>query len=183
MAIMYIKGLVDSLSNHFKVDFDLFEVAKYFSPKNYDQDLQKLDFFTIRWLGVLCKHFGKGANSFINEEECKGERGSFITRTRNCFKGKSMHSAWQYCCNHEEWEVSFPWTMKLWRALLLLPLSSVACERGFSKMNKIKNKSRNRLSLASLGLAMFVGLNTPKASCPQDVLWEECFDMWKSMRK
>ncbi|KAI5062963.1 hypothetical protein GOP47_0021510 [Adiantum capillus-veneris] len=93
MAIMYIKGLVDSLSNRFKVDFDLFEAAKYFSPKDYDQDLQKLDFFTIRWLDVLCKQFGKGANSFINEEECKGECISFITRIRNCFKGDNQGSS------------------------------------------------------------------------------------------
>ncbi|MCO5564284.1 hypothetical protein L7F22_017944 [Adiantum nelumboides] len=59
MVIMYIKGLVEALSNRFKVDFDLFEAAKYFSPKDYDQDLQKLDFFSNMWLDVLCKNFGE----------------------------------------------------------------------------------------------------------------------------
>ncbi|MCO5554184.1 hypothetical protein L7F22_007710 [Adiantum nelumboides] len=73
MAIMYIKGLVEALSNCFKVDFDLFEAAKYFSPKDYDQDLQKLDFFSNVWLDVLCKNFGESVKSFINEVEFKGE--------------------------------------------------------------------------------------------------------------
>ena len=64
----------------------------------------------------------------------------------------------------------------------MLPLSLVACERGFSKMNKIKDKFPNRLSLNMLSLAMFVGLNTPKLKHVEDVLWDECFDAWKHLK-
>ncbi|MCO5571175.1 hypothetical protein L7F22_024909 [Adiantum nelumboides] len=58
----------------------------------------------------------------------------------------------------------------------------LSCERGFSKMNKIKNKFRNQLSLGSLSLLMFVGLNTPKVEKLGEVLWSECFEAWKNMK-
>lgn len=178
----YVRGITTSLWDRFKNDFAIFEASKFFSPKHYDHELEKLDAISKEWLNVLCKHFGVGEGSFLNEELCKGERRSFITRMRNCFKGKDMHSAWLDTSNHDEWEHSFPSTMKLWRALLVLPLSSVECERGFSKMNKVKTKLRNQLSLGSLNLAMFVSMNTPKVTNPEHVLWDECFDAWKSMK-
>ncbi|MCO5577258.1 hypothetical protein L7F22_031085 [Adiantum nelumboides] len=179
----YIKSLMQSLWDRFKADFDVFEATKYFSPKHYDGELEKLDVSSRNWLEVLCKHFSRGDDSFLNDQECKGERRSFVTRMRNCFKGKDMYAAWSDTNNHDEWEHSFPWTMKLWRALLVLPLSTVACERGFSKMNKIKSKFRNQLSLDSLNLLMFINMNTPKVVAPSDILWNECFDAWKGAKK
>ena len=48
------------LCDHFKNDFDVFEVRKYFCPKLYDKDLDKLDACIREWLQVLCNHFKKG---------------------------------------------------------------------------------------------------------------------------
>ncbi|MCO5564222.1 hypothetical protein L7F22_017880 [Adiantum nelumboides] len=90
----YISSIVQALWERFRVDFDIFQAAKYFSPKDYDIELEKLDVSSRDWLQTLCNHFGKGESAFLNADECKGERRSFITRMRNCFKGKDMHAAW-----------------------------------------------------------------------------------------
>ncbi|GJP58264.1 hypothetical protein CLOP_g22945 [Closterium sp. NIES-67] len=43
--------------------------------------------------------------------------------------------------DNNEWQRSYPNILKLWQALAVLPLSTVECERGFSKQNLIKSWS------------------------------------------
>ena len=46
-------------------------------------------------------------------------------------------------------------------AMLCLELSSVCCERGFSCMNRIKCKARNRMYVETLDCLMMIELNGP----------------------
>jgi len=45
-----------------------------------------------------------------------------------------------------------------------LPVSTAACERGFSRMNVICSALRTRLSIAHLSSLMFVGMEGPPMS-------------------
>ena len=53
-----------------------------------------------------------------------------------------MHEAWRMFCKMKDWQDSFPHLMKLWQATLVIPSSTVSCERGFSKQNLIKEMKR-----------------------------------------
>ena len=51
---------------------------------------------------------------------------------------------------------------KLMAISMVLPVSSVECERGFSKQNIIKTQLRCRLTIESLEQLMRVSLNGPR---------------------
>jgi hypothetical protein len=51
------------------------------------------------------------------------------------------------------------------------------CERGFSKLNRIKNDDRSRLSLETLDMLMFLSLSAPHAL--NEVDWNATYDVWK----
>ncbi|MCO5571221.1 hypothetical protein L7F22_024957 [Adiantum nelumboides] len=82
----YLQSVVHALWNRFSSDLPVFEASKYFSPKDYDSNLENCDACTKEWLQVLCNHFEKGSKPIIVEKECMGERRSFVTRMSNCFK-------------------------------------------------------------------------------------------------
>ncbi|MCO5586511.1 hypothetical protein L7F22_040451 [Adiantum nelumboides] len=88
----YLQSLVNALWDRFKNDFDVFEASKYFSPKDYDNDLEKLDVCSKEWLQVLCKRFGQGSNPIIGEQECMGERRSF----QFCYKDEELLQGKKY---------------------------------------------------------------------------------------
>ena len=64
----------------------------------------------------------------------------------------------------------------------------ITCERGVSKMNKIKSKFLNQLSLSlslknrSL-LLCFRALILENKTKFVGVMWDECFEAWKDMKK
>ncbi|MCO5599196.1 hypothetical protein L7F22_053296 [Adiantum nelumboides] len=66
----YLQSVVHALWNRFSSDLPVFEASKYFSPKDYDSNLEKCDACTKEWLQVLCNHFGKGSKLIIVEKEC-----------------------------------------------------------------------------------------------------------------
>jgi hypothetical protein len=71
-----------------------------------------------------------------------------------------MVGAWEQCGGELEWCESYPNLMKLWKIVLTLPASTASCERGFSKLNHIKNDDRSRLCLKTLDFHL-IGLGDP----------------------
>jgi len=68
--------------------------------------------------------------------------------------------------------------VKLLRTLHILPISSAACERGFSQLNLHQTSLRNRLSVSRINDLMMVSINGPPLSfqCSQicrvvDKIW------------
>ncbi|CAI7845781.1 unnamed protein product [Closterium sp. NIES-54] len=57
-----------------------------------------------------------------------------------------------------DWESAYPNIGRLWIAVAVLPLSTVECERGFSRQNIIKSWVRGSLCDATLGDLMTVSL-------------------------
>ena len=77
----------------------------------------------------------------------------------------------------EQFEAEFPNMIKLMAISRVLPVSSVECERGFSKQNLIKTRLRCSLSIELLDKLMRVSINGPKlpASDPLPI-----FRKWRS---
>ena len=49
-----------------------------------------------------------------------------------------MHNAWDICCKAQSWWQLFPGMMQLWQLYMIIPISTTAFERGFSRQNIIK---------------------------------------------
>ena len=58
---------------------------------------------------------------------------------------------------------------------MTIPISIIACKRGFSRQNIIKNYIRNGLSLETLDALMFISLNAQETS---NICWRDIFNLW-----
>ena len=47
--------------------------------------------------------------------------------------------AWEFASTTPKWSINWPRLSNLWRRVMVLPLSTAICERGFSKQNLIKS--------------------------------------------
>ncbi|KAJ8321756.1 hypothetical protein KUTeg_000227 [Tegillarca granosa] len=71
---------------------------------------------------------------------------------------------------------SYPVVGMLAKRLLVLPVSTVDCERGFSKQNIIKTDLRNSLKISTLENLMRISIKGPSNSA--DFNFEMAFDIW-----
>ena len=110
----------------------------------------------------------------LNVKACEMELYSFIDMLcLNC-EGYTIHEAWRMFCKMKDWDDSFPNLMRLWQATMVIHYSIVACERGLSKKNGIKEIKRNRLSIAHLDDLMRVSLNGLET---HDMQWDRVFEI------
>ena len=63
--------------------------------------------------------------------------------------GMPLKNAWQDFTCTSQCE-TFPNMVRLWQAIFVLPISSVPCERGFSKKNLIKSDRCQCLKVVTL---------------------------------
>ncbi|CAI7862358.1 unnamed protein product, partial [Closterium sp. NIES-53] len=77
---------------------------------------------------------------------------------------QSFHAGLKAILQTNDWQTSYPNLVRLWVAVDVLPLSTVECERGFSRQNVIKSWRRTSLCNAKLGdlLAMNIWRSTRK---------------------
>jgi hypothetical protein len=80
------------------------------------------------------------------------------------------------CGNDREFMINWPTMMSLWQAILVIPTSTVVCERGFSKQNWVKSERRTRLNLDTLDALMRVSLNGLGVEFMD---WDSIFESWK----
>ncbi|CAI7806061.1 unnamed protein product [Closterium sp. NIES-54] len=76
-----------------------------------------------------------------------------------------------------DWRDNYPNLVQLWVAVAVLPLSTVECERGFSRQNIIKSWQRGSLKDAMLGDLMCMSLMEYEPN------WEEIVGIWRSYKK
>jgi hypothetical protein len=88
-----------------------------------------------------------------------------------------MFGAWDLCGGEHERFEGFPCLMQLWKSILVIPASTIVCERGFSKLNQIKNDDISRRSLERLDMLMFLSLIVHHAL--NEVDWNVIYDVWK----
>ena len=78
-----------------------------------------------------------------------------------------------------ELKVMFPNLSKLATIGLLLPMSTVDCERGFSVLSRIKTNIRNRLSSKILNDLMTITVEGPP---PDEFPYDQACDIWAGWR-
>ena len=73
----------------------------------------------------------------------------------------------------------FPNLAKLAAIGLVLPLSTVDCERGFSTLSRVKTDLRNRLINETLNHLLVISIEGPN---PADYPYEQACSLWASRR-
>ncbi|CAI7895321.1 unnamed protein product [Closterium sp. NIES-54] len=76
-----------------------------------------------------------------------------------------------------DWEDAYPNLVKLWMAVAVLPLSTVECERGFSRQNIIKSWLRGAIKDARLSDLICMAL------LPYKPDWMEVVKIWRAYKK
>ncbi|KAH7414777.1 hypothetical protein KP509_14G010700 [Ceratopteris richardii] len=126
------------------------EMAKDFVLK-YPSEEDERERKAIIWLSRLLTRIG---NHVINANGCEKEVKAFVDTLYYGCEGMNFKDAWRVFSNISHWQEAFPNILKLWQILLVLPISRVPCERGFSKQNIIKTDRRQHLKVDTLDMLM-----------------------------
>jgi len=168
----YVQKIIDSLNDRFP-DLSIFNAARLFSPKHYPVDELDRGTLTEQWLNRLVTHF-RWSDDLVNQ--CNAELLEFVEMLCSVCERRSMQEAWVFCGNDREFMINWPTMMSLWQAILVIPTSTVVCERGFSKQNWVKSERRTRLNLDTLDALMRVSLNGLGVEFMD---WDSIFESWK----
>ena len=117
------------------------------------------------------------SESLINCKDLGSEYASASVVMNGCYSGYSLQCFIKtLLLNHER---DFPEMSKLAEIALCIPVSTAACERGFSLQNRLKNKLRNCLSEVNLEYLM-------KLACGpelKDYPFEKAICHWRDAKK
>ncbi|KAH7331895.1 hypothetical protein KP509_20G056100 [Ceratopteris richardii] len=125
------------------------------------------------WLEKLIDRVG---DSLIVPKSCREEIFSFVDTLYYACEGMSMKDSWKVLSSNINWHSTYSIILKLWQIVLVLAVSSVACERGFSKQNLIKTSMRQSLKVKTLDMLMRISLNGPNLS---EMDWVEIHKIWE----
>ena len=105
-----------------------------FNPSLYPIEENEREKKTNEWLHKLIGKFNID-NQIVEMKRCFNEREGFVYMLVRIAKGRGMHDAWDICRKAQSWWQLFPGMMQLWQLCMTIPISTTACERGFSRQN------------------------------------------------
>ena len=141
----YLKTLADHITYRFP-DMDLLEAFSLFDASTIPEELDSNGSHSQSELRVLIDHYGP--HSVTNGEEAKSELQVFnsVVAANSQLKQLPPRKLMTHILSTTEIQAMFPNLSKLAAIGLLLPMSTVDCERGFSALSRIKTNLRNCLS-------------------------------------
>ncbi|CAI7890703.1 unnamed protein product [Closterium sp. NIES-54] len=89
----------------------------------------------------------------------------------------SFHDGLKQMLSSPNWCTAFPNLVRLWMAVAVLPLSTVECERGFSRQNVVKSWLRGNLNDAKLGDLMTISMLKYEPD------WPTLVELWRGAKK
>ncbi|MCO5601995.1 hypothetical protein L7F22_056122 [Adiantum nelumboides] len=173
-------ALAKSFVQELIADLPLYNAAKLYSPTSFDKDVAIREQTHKVYLDRLCAKFGSSQNVLVDAFLCEAEVDRFCLQLYKTNSSFGFHDAWSHCRDQISWIESFPNLMKMWQALLVIPVSTAACERGFSKQNRIKDDERSSLTLKTLEMLMFLSLSAPHDL--DKVEWDAIYEIWANMK-
>ncbi|KAH7426346.1 hypothetical protein KP509_11G097500 [Ceratopteris richardii] len=158
MAKIYVKNNLDALDRRFE-DLSMYNAFKIFSPSSYPSNIVDRERMTYEWLSRIINRLNVDSH-MIDIHKCMNEREDFVGMLCRVAKHKGMHDAWKMA--------------------LVIPASTSACERGFSRQNFIKSTSRSSLALDTLDALMLISID---ARGLHAIDWKNVFDIWANAKK
>ncbi|MCO5602289.1 hypothetical protein L7F22_056418 [Adiantum nelumboides] len=179
LAKSFVQKLIVGIDARFN-DLPLYNAAKLYSPTSFDKDISIRGQTHKVYLDRLCAKFGSSQNGLVDAFLCEVEVDRFCLQLYETNSSFGFHDAWSHCRDQISWIESFPNLMKMWQALLVIPVSTAACERGFSKQNRIKDDERSSLTLKTLEMLMFLSLSAPHDL--DKVEWNAIYEICANMK-
>ena len=139
-------------------DVALIEGFGIFDPVDLPHDLTLHATHGADLLLVLTDHYGH--HGIIDTEASKVELRTFnsVVASNVELKRMSPHQLMSHLLKVAELNAMFPNLAKLAAIGLLLPLSTVDCERGFSTFTRVKTNLRNRLASKTLNNLLVISI-------------------------
>ena len=151
--IDFLDALVANLNSRFpSADTALLTSFSVFDPQKFPSEAE-LPTYGNAELDTLCEHYGStklnndGCKlpAALNTEQVKDEWVVFRQLMSNNFRQCTIQVLLQTLLNDQDLSFQYPNIVKLLTIALTLPVSTVDCERGFSRHNLIKTRLRSRL--------------------------------------
>ncbi|MCO5578402.1 hypothetical protein L7F22_032243 [Adiantum nelumboides] len=175
MAKQFVQKTIECINERFP-DMYFFNATKLFNPQFYARDDKEREEKCVLWLSRLLDLLG---GHVVDGDACRKEFKAFVDVLYYGCEGMNFRDAWRIFSCTQHWHETFPNLMKLWQILLVLPISSVPCERGFSKQNIIKNDRRQSLRVHTLEMLMRVSLLGTDAKLLD---WEKVYEGWEQVK-
>ncbi|MCO5592298.1 hypothetical protein L7F22_046298 [Adiantum nelumboides] len=175
MAKQFVQKVIECINERF-LDMYFFNATKLFSPHYYVTDEKEREAKSVLWLSRLLDHLGR---HLVDVAGCKRELKAFVDTLYYGCEGMNFRDAWRVFSCTLHWHETFPNFLRLWQILLVLPISSVPCERGFSKQNIIKTDRRQSLKVDTLEMLMRISLLGPDAI---SLDWEKIYAIWEQIK-
>lgn len=108
-----------------------------------------------------CNDMGDELDPVLNGQNLTEEWLSFKHMMAKNFSSTSVQGMAKKVLGSDDMQEQFPEMLKLLLIGLTLPVSSVDCERGFSKQNLIKTRLRAKLKTENVSTLMKISVDTP----------------------
>ena len=135
---------------------------------------------------ILSGHYGQSKTTESGNElhpvvdtvKTKDEWVVFRQLMSNNFRTCTLQTMAAKLLPSAEVKETYPNMVTLITLALTMPVSTADCERGFSKHNLIKNKTRARLKTENVATLMRMSLDTPDLSVVDTFNFSKAFEIW-----
>lgn len=180
----YSTNIIDELQQRFP-NRQLFTSMKILNPHEWPRDSHELLYFGDMELENLLEYF-EHTNTYNNIQlqalfdinKCREEWAGFKMIITRSFSSNDMEVILPLLI--QDYNDVFPNIIKLIQIVYCIPFSSVECERGFSKQNKIKTKDRNSLATNRLDMLMRVSLEGAESS---NFNYNRAYVIWSNQKR
>lgn len=180
---MFATTVVNNIEERFP-NLPIWSSFKIFDPLSYPSKATELRVFGNDNMKILMNHFGQAkivdGNEFpeiVNPSDFQREWPIFKRSVFDNYRGLSFKELAKEIITKRS--TSFPTISKILKFIVVLPMSSVPCERGFSQHNRIRTKLRQQLTVQTVKSLMFVAVNGPD---PEILDYTKPLQMWKNRR-
>ena len=159
----FASAVIHNLEDRFP-NLPVWSSFKIFDPLSYPSKAIQLRGFGEENVDILMDHFG--LPKVVDGVEYKEVINPSLFRRewpifKRCVYDNYRSLTYKECAKEiiTKKRTSFPAISKLLEFTLVLPMSSVPCERGFSKHNRIRTKYRQSLTVQTIRSLMFISVN------------------------
>ena len=137
--------------------------SKLVDPREWPQDATELANFGTAELNVLLPHFGEIlASQGCNLATARRVKWPKLkAAVKRLPMGMQSPSLWRQFATDQGRQEEIGNILQLFDIALVLPLSTVSVERGFSAMKRIKSDRRSKLNSSALSQLMYISIQGP----------------------
>ena len=170
----FLANIITNLEERFP-NTDIISNFAVFSGTSLDEEGYSAG-YGVDNIEELAAHF---CPIIVNQEDTLSEWNLWKMVVKGTLKDKSCQEVLQLLISSSN-AILYPNLAALASVALVLPMSTVDCERGFSALGRIKTKLRNRLLEATLNQLLFVAVEGPPLA---EFNFDEAVTLWAGKKR